>query len=391
VTTIKIEKDAKPLYAGLTRGLRRFILDQGFQEGQLFPSHREISEMASVSRVTARLATKQLEREGILESRGSQGTFVRQIPTRDQTGQDVRINRQIGVVLSIWDWVGALSWNDARIMPGILEEAAHENIAVHLIPHELAVGDPEKFDRYVQDRHLNGLIWLAMRFPVAVTAARWIERGLPQVTVLSRTSGIQMPMVSEDNYNSAAQGVKTLLAEGHRRVLIIHSDLNTSTNSQRICGVKEELERQGVCWPADWFVKIPEWPYPKWLITHLREALDYVKPTAVFMLEGATSELVEAGKPLGMEFGVNARLVSFHPPLVVEGARPARYTYFWPKLKEIGRQSVALWLRTQREMEQTKNFHPDWIENVEMELKEYPLIETEREIVAEVGSRTTVP
>ena len=36
MTTIKIEKDFKPLYAGLTRGLRRFILDQGFQ-GRFLP------------------------------------------------------------------------------------------------------------------------------------------------------------------------------------------------------------------------------------------------------------------------------------------------------------------------------------------------------------------
>ncbi len=384
MTTIKIEKDAKPLYAGLTRGLRRFILDQGFQEGQMFPSHREISEMASVSRVTARQATKQLEREGILESRGSQGTFIRQIPTGAQARDNAPINRQVGVVLSMWDSVGALSWDDARMMPGLLEESAEHNIAVQVIPHELATGNPEKFDRYIQDRRLNGLIWLCMRYPGAVSAARWVERGLPQIAIQSRMAGVRIPMVSEDNVGAATGAVKILLGEGHRRVLVFHGDPAISTYTQRLAGVKEELQRQGIDLPADWFVKVPtEWPYPKWVSLYLREVLERVKPTAVLMLGELTSELVEAGKPLGLEFGVNCRLVSFHPALVIEGARPAAYTYFWPNLREIGKKSVSLWLRTQREMEQSKDFQPDWVETVEMELKEYPLLNTERETAAQ--------
>jgi DNA-binding LacI/PurR family transcriptional regulator len=389
--TIKIEKDAGPLYAGLTRGLRRFILDQGFQEGQRFPSHREISEMASVSRVTARLATKQLEREGILESRGGQGTFIRQIPIGFQAEDRAPINRQVGVVLSMWDNVGALSWDDARMMPGLLEEAAEHNIAIQLIPHELATGDPEKFDRYVQDRHLTGLIWLCMRYPGAVPAARWAERGLPQISVQSRMAGVRIPIVSEDNVGAATCAIKILLGEGHRRVLVFHGDPAISTYTQRLAGVREELQRQGIDLPVDWFVKVPtEWPYPKWVSLYLREVLERVKPTAVLMLGELTSELVEAGKPLGMEFGDNCRLVSFHPSLVVEGVRPAAYTYFWPNLREIGRKAISLWLRTQREVEQTKGFHPDWMETIEMEIKEYPLMETEREAGVKVAHASSV-
>jgi DNA-binding LacI/PurR family transcriptional regulator len=280
-----------------------------------------------------------------------------------------------------------LSWDDARVMPGLLEEAAEHNIAIQLIPHELAAGDPEKFDRYIQDHRLNGLIWLCMRYPGAVPAARWIERGLPQVSILSRIAGVQMPLISEGNADAAARAVKLLLTEGHRRVLVFHGDPAISTYTQRLAGVKDELHRQGLDWPADWFVKVlAEWPFPKWIPACLREAFERVRPTAVLMLGDLTSELVEAGKPLGMEFGVNCRLISFHPPLVVEGARPTRYTYFWPNLNRIGRQSIALWLRTQREMEQNKGFHPDWIENVEMELKEFPLTETEREPVTQANT-----
>jgi len=385
--SIEINKSVSPLYLALTQGLVKYIQGKGIQVGQQFPSHREISEMAGVSRVTARLATKQLEKDGILESCAGQGTFLRRLPSDDYQQGTRRITRQVGVVLSIWDRVGALSWNDSRILPGILEEAADHNIAVQLIPHELAVGDPAWFDRYLLDRQLNGLIWLEMRLEMAIKAARWIERGLPQVCVQRRVTDIQAPLVAEDNYKAARIAAKMILDEGHQRVLVTYLDMNVETAVERLAGVRDELDQRGVHWPAEWFVKVPDWPYPNWLTTHLHEALDRIKPTAVLMLEGATSELVDAGKSLGLEFGANCRLISFHPPPAVEGARPKHYTYFWPRLKTIGQKAVALWLRTAQEMESQKDLRPEWIERVEMDVKEFPSSMPEREPEA-VGARS---
>jgi len=369
---IELSKDSGTLYGELVDRLKRYIREEGLGPGRRFPSHRQIADMAGVSRVTARLAVKQLEKEGILESCAGQGTFLRRVPADDGGQGERRITRQVGVVLSIWARVGALSWNDSRIIPGILEEAANHNVAVQLIPHELAVGDPGRFDRYLLDRQLDGLIWLEMQIGMAITAARWVERGLPQVCVQRRVTGIQTPLVSEDNYRAARHAARILLDEGHQRVLVTHPEANTSSIAERLAGVRDELDGGGVGWPAEWFVRVPEWPYPRWLPMHLREALERVRPTAVLMLEGGTSELVEAGGPLGLEFGRNCRLVSFHPPAAVEGAKPKRYTYFWPRLREIGQQSVALWLRAAREMESQKDFRPDWTEWVEMEAREFP-------------------
>jgi len=378
---IKIDKDAGSLYTELTKSLRQYIIEKGLTEGQRFLSHREISELAQVSRVTARLATKQLEKEGILESHGGQGTYVRRLPSETAPDRGRRITRQIGVVLSKWDQVGALSWNDARMMPGILDSAHQNCTGIQLISHEMATGNPEQFDRYIQDRELNGLIWLSMRYPVAATAARWAERGLPQVAGLSRLPNLKIPLVTEDNRGAASQAVRRVLAEGHQRVLTIYADPHISSNGDRLAGVKEELGRQNVSWPKDHFLEIPEWPHPPWLSTVIREALSSVKPTAVLMLGAATPELVQAAKALGLKVGVDLRLISFHPPLVVEGEKPEQFTYFWPQLKEIGSRAVDLLLRTEKEMERDRDLRPDWVETVAMDMVEYPSNDQERNVL----------
>jgi len=372
----KLSRDNGPLYLSLQRCLGQYMLDQGLKPGERFPSNQEIATLAGVSRVTARLAIKQLERDGLLVSRGARGTFIRQLPTSEQVMAAAPCRRQVGVVLSQWDHAGALSWNDARMMPGILDVAAASGIAIQMIPHELTTQPPAQFDRYIQEHQIDGLIWLIMRYPEAVAATRWLERGLPQVAALSRVEGVAIPMVCEDNAGAATDAVRTVLAEGHQRVLVVHADTEDSCNAQRLESTREELRRQGVDLPEEWFLKVPEWPFPSWLPLHLEEALRRVKPTAVLMLAAITSELVEAGRAAGLEFGGNCRLVSFHPPLVIEGAKPARYSYFWPQLREIGQGTVTVWQRALAEFERDKQARPDWTETLPMERQEFSVLDS---------------
>ena len=362
-----LNRDNGPLYLSLRRRLGRYMLEQGLKPGERFPSHLEIAKLAGVSGVTARLAVKQLERDGLLVSRGVRGTFIRQLPTTEQMADAAPCHRQVGVVFSQWDDGGVLSWNDAGMMPGILDAAAASGITVQTIPHELTVQHPLIFDRYIQERQVDGLIWLSMRYPEALVAARWQERGLPQVTVLNRVAGAPIPLMCEDNAGAASQAVRQLLAEGHQCVLVVHGGEDNSCYAQRLEGVRDELRRQGVVWPDEWFLEVPELPFRIGVPQRLEAALRQVKPTAVLLLAAVILELAEAGRAAGLEFGGNCRLISFHAPL---SSGPC-CTYFWPQLREIGQGAVALWQRVAAEFERDKQARPDWVESVPMETHEF--------------------
>lgn len=111
---------SRTLSRDLAGQLRDRIVQAGLQRGDRFFSHQETSSFAGVSKVTARMATKVLEREGILESRAGQGTFVIRAPGRNEPAAVT--SKRIGIVLSQWDRQDRLAWDYREIMSGMVQE-----------------------------------------------------------------------------------------------------------------------------------------------------------------------------------------------------------------------------------------------------------------------------
>jgi GntR family transcriptional regulator len=77
VLLLKIDHDSPlPLYSQLREGLLALLKDGEFQEGDPFPTERELGEKFDVSRITVRRAIDELVREGYLIARQGKGTFV---------------------------------------------------------------------------------------------------------------------------------------------------------------------------------------------------------------------------------------------------------------------------------------------------------------------------
>ncbi len=73
-----IDHDSKvPLYYQLKEELKRKIMDGTFQEGDLVPSERELSQRFGLSSTTVRRALNDLVHENLLERKAGKGTFVR--------------------------------------------------------------------------------------------------------------------------------------------------------------------------------------------------------------------------------------------------------------------------------------------------------------------------
>jgi GntR family transcriptional regulator len=78
-----INHDSKvPLYYQLKEQIQKDILNGGYQEGDLIPSERELSDQYGLSSTTIRRALNDLVQENFLERKAGKGTFVRQKKVR---------------------------------------------------------------------------------------------------------------------------------------------------------------------------------------------------------------------------------------------------------------------------------------------------------------------
>ena len=77
LASVEIEHDSPlPLYSQLREGLLVLLKEGKFQEGDPFPTERELGQRFKVSRITVRRAIDELVREGYLIARQGKGTFV---------------------------------------------------------------------------------------------------------------------------------------------------------------------------------------------------------------------------------------------------------------------------------------------------------------------------
>lgn len=75
--------DELPIYRQIVRQVLDALAGGRLRGGDQMPSHRELAERLVVSPLTVKKAYDELERDGYLEQRRGQGTFVRAQPTAE--------------------------------------------------------------------------------------------------------------------------------------------------------------------------------------------------------------------------------------------------------------------------------------------------------------------
>ena len=76
VKELDFRKGAVPLYIQIQRILKEQILQREYAPGEMIPSEAQLQTLFHVSRITARQAIAQLEREGLVERARGKGTKV---------------------------------------------------------------------------------------------------------------------------------------------------------------------------------------------------------------------------------------------------------------------------------------------------------------------------
>lgn len=72
------------------------------------------------------------------------------------------------------------------------------------------------------------------------------ERGVPLVLLNRRLAEIPAPSVTADNATGSYELTKYAIAQGHRRIGVIHGRLDTSTTQERLAGYRRALAEAGI-------------------------------------------------------------------------------------------------------------------------------------------------
>lgn len=76
MSLLDTSKGAPPLYMQIAEILKERILKEEYAYGEMIPSEKELEKLYSVSRITARQAIQELEREKLVERARGKGTIV---------------------------------------------------------------------------------------------------------------------------------------------------------------------------------------------------------------------------------------------------------------------------------------------------------------------------
>jgi GntR family transcriptional regulator len=123
-------RSAAPPYLQIVQQVRQALRMGVLAVGDQLPSVREVVAVTAVNPNTVLKAYRDLEREGLVEARAGQGTFVRALPPGPPPGTHSRLGR----ALAVWVRQARADGLDDEAMESLLrvtlqEAAAEEEIA----------------------------------------------------------------------------------------------------------------------------------------------------------------------------------------------------------------------------------------------------------------------
>ena len=228
-------------YEQLKQIITNNIRDGIWKPGQKIPAENILCKQFDISKTTVKKAKNDLVMEGILETLpGRKGAFVKQAVS--QTSQSPGL---IGVALN-----DIKDPHFALILKGI-EDKLWEN-KLHTILCN-AYYDVEKVEAYISsliDQNIAGMIFTPVVCTEYVKNNRRIlhqlsERHIPYVLVDRYISGYFLNAVVSNNYQGSRELTRSLIAKGHKRILVL-AGLECSSMNERVRGHIEALEEAGI-------------------------------------------------------------------------------------------------------------------------------------------------
>ena len=239
------------MYKIIFDDLLRKIQNGDYELGSRLPSEKELAEAYGVSRITSKKALEMLSDRGLVIRKPGKGTFIanRDVEESDEEDSEPVVREApqnfdaVGVVL---DSVSSNFGLD--ILLGLEYECRRRGIMMML---RLTYGSLEEENRAVRDMLKAGISGLIL-MPVQNETynpeiIRLYMNGFPIVLIDREMRGMNIPVVTTDNYLASCELTQYLIDAGHTRIgFLSHSNFFTSTVNERFAGFRDTLLAAGL-------------------------------------------------------------------------------------------------------------------------------------------------
>ena len=247
----------------------------------------------------------------------------------------------------------------SRILTGIGDLASHSAYSVLICNTGGQAENEERFLKMLDTHRADGAIFLGCCKDDPLLK-EYAQRH-PIVQCCEYMPELAQPSVSIDNYAAAAQTVRYLLTQGHRRVALLSADNRFISTQQRRQGYEDVLRQAGLlCGEPQIAMADADYSYLSGLSAADRLLRQQPRPTAVFCVSDILAlSVISRAHDLGLRVPED---------LSVTGFDDVDYTtMFHPKLTtvaqpcyEMGQESLRILLRMLRgePVSVTRNFLP---------------------------------
>ncbi len=197
LASVEIEHDSPlPLYSQLREGLLVLLKEGKFQEGDPFPTERELGQRFKVSRITVRRAIDELVREGYLIARQGKGTFVAR----------PKISRHMPQMRSFSQEMDDQGRRPGSRLLSLGHQRAGHHIATALaLPEDGWVWAVERLRLADEEPICISLVYLNLRSEVSLTPAELEQE--PSLWKLLEAKGIRLAY-REESIQAIAAGAR---------------------------------------------------------------------------------------------------------------------------------------------------------------------------------------
>ena len=221
-----------------------------FKNYQL-PSEAKLAELHSVSRITAKAAIQQLEREGLVFRVQGKGTFIANITQADidrveamnTPALPTETARCVGLILPDFRSKYVMD-----ILESIQNTLAKEDINLLVGASNYSQEEEKRLILSFMSNKISGLIiYPADGETYNNEILKLSMRNFPLVFIDRNLSGIKASYVHSDNYLAAYELTSYLITNGHKNIGIVSSDpTNVATIEERISGHNDALSDHGL-------------------------------------------------------------------------------------------------------------------------------------------------
>lgn len=287
-----------PLYYQIQGTLKKKIKKE-FRSGDKFYSERQLTEMLSISRITASRVLNELVQEKLLYRLQGKGTFVADLKNMEKT---FNIGFMVSRRLELLNRIHGHENNFQKLLY-IQDMCGRHGYNVLCLSENTGTAGQENIVKAIEK--IDGIIFLGDVNPNLI---KFFNDKIPSVIMDDCPDAEIFDCVLGDNVHGADENVSYLIKNGHRRIGLIHGPLSVASFRERLEGYKKALQDNGIEYSDELIVE------GGGLIEDGYKAMEKLlalknPPTAVFgsndiMAIGAMKKIKEAGLKIPEDISV---------------------------------------------------------------------------------------